>query len=117
MKDSIRICILGVFASICICMPISFDTLAYRIHQREQTVSRVLAVSPGGGRKDSASSFVGNLFGFKKRKKFDLAFHRRLEQHFPDWEQRMEYQKEQEEFYKSVWSSSNCRSKTSWSKI
>ena len=37
-----------------------------------------------------------------KRKKFDLAFHRRLEQHFPDWEERMAYQKKQAEFYKSA---------------
>ena len=40
--------------------------------------------------------------GLGKRKKFDLAFHRRLEQHFPDWEERMNYQKKQEEFYKSA---------------
>ena len=37
-----------------------------------------------------------------KRKKFDLAFHRRLEQHFPDWEDRINYQKKQEEFSKSA---------------
>ena len=38
-----------------------------------------------------------------KKKKFYLAFHRRLEQHFPDWEERMNYQKKkQEELYKSA---------------
>jgi hypothetical protein len=37
-----------------------------------------------------------------KRKKFNLAFHRRLEKTFPDWEERMVYQKKQEKFYKSA---------------
>jgi hypothetical protein len=35
-----------------------------------------------------------------KRKKFDIVYHRRLEQHFPDWKGRIDYQKEQEKFYK-----------------
>lgn len=39
----------------------------------------------GGGSKDS--DFLG------KRKKFDLAFHRQLEQCFPDWDGRIDYQK------------------------
>ena len=37
-----------------------------------------------------------------KRENFDIAFHRRLEQHFPDWKERMDYQKRQEEIYKSA---------------
>ena len=37
-----------------------------------------------------------------KRKKFDLDFHHQLEQYFPDWKERMDYQKKQEEFYKSA---------------
>lgn len=48
----------------------------------------------GGGSKNS--DFLG------KRKKFDLAFHRKLEQYFPDWEERMVYQEKQGEFYKSA---------------
>ena len=48
----------------------------------------------GGGRKDGP--FLG------KRKKFDFKFHRRLEQHFPDWPERMDYQKKQTEFYRSA---------------
>ena len=35
-----------------------------------------------------------------KRKKFNLAFHRRLEQHFLDWKELMAYQEKQAEFYK-----------------
>jgi len=35
-----------------------------------------------------------------KRKTFDLGFHRRLEQYFLDWKDRMDYQKKQEKFYK-----------------
>ena len=38
----------------------------------------------------------------KNKKKFDLSFHRRLEKHFPDWDERMSYQKKQEKFYKSA---------------
>ena len=36
------------------------------------------------------------------KKKFDLSFHRKLEKHFPDWEDRMNFQKKQENFYKSA---------------
>ena len=34
--------------------------------------------------------------------KMDPDFHRRLEKYFPDWEERMAYQKNQTEFYKSA---------------
>ena len=36
------------------------------------------------------------------KRKFDLTFHRKLEKHFPDWEDRMNFQKKQENFYKSA---------------
>ena len=42
----------------------------------------------GGGRENS--------------EKFDLDFHRQLEQYFPDWAGRMDYQKKQEKFFKSA---------------
>ena len=35
-------------------------------------------------------------------RKMDSDLHRRLERHFPDWEERMTYQEKQAEFYKSV---------------
>ena len=38
----------------------------------------------------------------KKKEKIDLSFHRQLEQHFPDWSDRMDYQNKQEKFYKSA---------------
>jgi hypothetical protein len=38
----------------------------------------------------------------KNKKKFNLSFHRQLEKHFPDWDERMSYQKKQEKFYKSA---------------
>lgn len=38
----------------------------------------------------------------KKEEKFDLEFHRHLEQNFPDWPERMEYQKKQEKFLRSA---------------
>ncbi len=50
----------------------------------------------GGESSHSFLHFLG------KRKNFDIAFHRRLEQHFPDWQERMDYQKRQEEVYKSA---------------
>lgn len=34
--------------------------------------------------------------------KMDSDLHRRLERHFPDWEERMAYQEKQAEFYKSA---------------
>jgi len=48
----------------------------------------------GGGREDYP--FLG------KRKKFDLDFHRQLEQEFPDDARRMDYQKKQEKLFKSA---------------
>jgi len=48
----------------------------------------------GGGTEDYP--FLG------KRKKFDLDFHRQLGQYFPDWAERMDYQKKQEKFFKSA---------------
>ena len=54
----------------------------------------------------NAEPSVSNQFQFQtlevKRKKFDLVLHRKLEAHFPDWPQRMDYQKEQEKLYKSA---------------
>lgn len=54
----------------------------------------VLQQARGGGTEDYP--FLG------KRKKFDLDFHRQLEQNFPDDERRMDYQKNQEKFLKSA---------------
>ena len=38
------------------------------------------------GSKRKFGSFVVQT-GLGKRKKFNIVFHRRLEQHFPDWEE------------------------------
>ena len=38
----------------------------------------------------------------KNKKKFDERFHRKLEQHFPDWQGRIDFQRKQEKFYKSA---------------
>ena len=48
----------------------------------------------GGAAKDYP--FLG------KRKKFDLDFHRELEQRFPDCTRRVDYQKKQKKFFKSA---------------
>jgi hypothetical protein len=102
MKDSIKVCILGVFSVIWICKPILYETMAYRIHQREETVSKVLPVGRAGGQGADSNNFVGNVLGLKKRKKIDPTFHRRLVQHFPDWNERMAYHQRQEKFYESA---------------
>ena len=66
----------------------------------ETNVKNVLAINSGGdGTVPKSDSFVFQT-GLRKRKKFDITFHRRLEQHFPDWVERMAYQKKQKEFYK-----------------
>ena len=43
-----------------------------------------------------------SLISRKNKKKFDLALHRRMEKHFPDWEGRMDFQKKQEKLYKAA---------------
>jgi hypothetical protein len=53
--------------------------------------SQIVIEQVRGGAKDSG-----------KIKNFDPTFHRRLKEAFPDWKERMDYQKKQEEFYKSA---------------
>ena len=61
----------------------------------EKNTESVLAINSGGGKQN------GNLvISLRKRKNFNIVFHRRLEQSFPDWKERIDYQKKQEEFYK-----------------
>ena len=68
----------------------------------EKNTASVLAINSDGElSKRESGSFVLQI-GLGKRKKFDLAFHRRLEQHFPDWEELMNYQKKQEKLYNSA---------------
>ena len=78
-----------------ICLYISFSAgfgvLFPESHKQSHVVIEQVR---GGGREDYP--FLG------KRKKFDLDFHHQLEQYFPDWKERMDYQKKQEEFYKTA---------------
>jgi len=68
----------------------------------EKNVKNILAINPGGdGKPPQSNNFVFQT-GSRKRKKFDITLHRQLEQQFPDWPERMAYQKKQEEFYKSA---------------
>jgi hypothetical protein len=101
MKDSRRICILGVFSVIWICKPIPYETVSY-INKSEETVLKVLAVGRAGGQGSDSNNFVGNVLGLKKRKKIDPTFHSRLVQQFADWNERMDYQQKQEKFYESA---------------
>lgn len=84
--------LLSIFSAIWICKPIPYETLSYPIQKREETISKVLTVNPGGSQDDILNN----------KKRIDLSFHHRLEQYFPDWDRRMDYQKRQEKFYKSA---------------
>ena len=50
-----------------------------------------------GGQKDSLP-FISQ----KSQKKFDSGLHHKLEQSFPDWEGRMNFQQKQKKFYESA---------------
>ena len=54
----------------------------------------------GGSDDDRGGSRILIVDG--KEIKFDLSFHRRLEKHFPDWDERIAYQREQEKLYDSA---------------
>ncbi len=60
----------------------------------EKNISSVSSIDRGGG---NDAFFLG-----KKQKKYSIVFHYQLEQHFPNWNPRMDYQKKQEELYKSA---------------
>ena len=55
----------------------------------------------GGSRDSEKINLLNKRISLRKRKNFNLTLHCRLEQHFPDWEERIAYQKKQEKFYKS----------------
>jgi len=86
MKNETWSFFLSIFTAICICKTILYETLSYPIYKSEETISKVLAVDSGG----SQGEILNNIF------------HRRLEQHFPDWDRRIAYQQRQEKFYKSA---------------
>ena len=70
------------------------DSKIVGYNQLETTTSpQTILVAGGDG--------FTTLFSAKKEK-FDLVLHVKLMQTFPDWPARMNYQKTQEEFYKSV---------------
>ena len=96
--SSFWLCSIGLFIS----FSASFGVLSPESPQIviEKNTASVLAInSDGAGSKQKSGTFVLRT-GLGKRKKFDIVFHRRLEQHFPDWKARIDYQKKQEEFYK-----------------
>ena len=84
MKNKTWSFLLSIFTAIWICKTILYETLSY--YKSEETISKVLAVDSGG----SQGEILNNIF------------HRRLEQHFLDWDRRIAYQQRQEKFYKSA---------------
>ena len=97
------------FWSVIMLLAITFSSFDEIQFQTTQTPTRIdkniapvlaLAINYGGERsKPEFDSFVLQT-GLGKRKKFNIVFHHRLEQHFPDWKGRMDYQEKQEKFYK-----------------
>ena len=81
-SSSFWLCSIGLYIS----FSAGFGALFPESHSQSQVVIEQVR---GGGREDSG-------------KKFDLDFHRQLEQYFPDWVGRMNYQKKQEKFFKSA---------------
>ena len=55
----------------------------------------------GSDQNSDRKRFIVQIVDGKTRK-FDLVFHSQLEQHFPDWKERMEYQRNQEKLYDSA---------------
>lgn len=85
MKDSRRIFILTVFIIVWISKPIPYEEV---VHNRNQFVREEI-LTLGGGAQDSIDrSSVGKKI--------------LLENLFPDWPERIAYQKKQEKFYKSA---------------
>ena len=68
-------------------------------------------VTLNGGAQNSSSENTPNI---SVPQALEQTINRRemLRKHFPDWEERMDYQKKQEKIYRSGLSSSNCRSRT-----
>ena len=87
MENKTRSYLLGLFSIIWICKPISYQEVAYHKYNHQQIV---VSVNRGGGSPSESQEKI----------KITKGFHRRLEQHFPDWEGRMDYQKRQEKYYK-----------------
>ena len=66
-----------------------------------QTVDEQGRILRSDGSKSDSNSF-GTLICLSERKNFDLAFDPLSEQSFPDWKERLDYQKTQEKFYISA---------------
>lgn len=75
-----------------------FNITNFAVERVESPNTTILVDNKGKNSKEKTLP-INNR---KNKKNFDLAFHRRLENHFPDWEGRMNYQKRQEQFYKSA---------------
>jgi hypothetical protein len=77
----------------------------FLFHEPVQTSSQsqvVIEQLRGGTRDSEKINSLNKQICLRKRKNFDPAFHRRLKKYFPDWDERMAFQKKQEGFYKSA---------------
>lgn len=65
-----------------------------------ETSSQILAAETIARGGSNGKPFLQNKL--RKKTKFNIVLHRRLEKHFPDFPSRVNYQKRQEQFYKSA---------------
>ena len=100
MKKDIFVILL--VSIIWVCKPIPYETVASRKYVHNRTIDVVVSLKGGRSESDTTASFVLSLLNLRKIKKFDPAFHRLLEQRFPDWKERMDYQQKQEKLYESA---------------
>jgi small nuclear ribonucleoprotein (snRNP)-like protein len=67
----------------------TFDEFFQKPNQQRVTIEKIAKIR-------------GGVEYSKKIKNFDKNFHLHLEEAFPDWQQRVEYQEKQSKFYKSA---------------
>lgn len=112
MKKTKKIFLLIILSVLWICKPIPYHQVAYHNYSSQQAVT---SSKDGGNTRSTEVDFVYekastfrsdpsqinlNLIIPVGSKNFDPKFHRRLEQEFPDWKNRMDYQERQQKYYK-----------------
>ena len=84
---------------------------------QSQPATRVVQRITGGSDREEGNYIIRIVD--RKKVKFDLSFHMRLEKYFPDWNTRIIYQGEREKFYDSAMKKRRealrLRTKENWS--
>lgn len=96
-----------IYFSLCSSFAIQSESTIQFSPSRQVIVSSADRINPGGNQYASKESSFLERSSLNKGKKFNLQFHHKLEQKFPDWDERISYQMKQEQFYKSAMKKSN----------